>query len=189
MRIGVFGGSFDPIHIGHLIVAEAAAHALELERVHFMPARQQPFKTGYHIAGPEDRAAMLRLATEDNPRFLLDLRELDREGPSYTIDSLRELHAEFSTDELCFLVGADAVRDLPEWREAAKLAGLATMVAFARPGVELPDSEFVSRIILVPAVELSATDVRDAVSSGRSVRYLVPAKVAEYIESHSLYRT
>ena len=154
-----------------------------------MPARQQPFKTGYHIARPEDRAAMLRLAIEDNPRFLLDLRELDREGPSYTIDSLRELHAEFPTDELCFLVGADAVRDLPEWREAAKLAGLATMVAFARPGVELPDSEFVSRIIQVPAVQLSATDVRDAVSNGRSVRYLVPAKVAEYIESHSLYRT
>ena len=189
MKIGVFGGSFDPIHIGHQIVAEAAADALGLERINFMPARQQPLKTHSHFAAPEHRAAMLRLAIEDNPRFQLDLRELGRVGPSYTIDSLRELHAEFPDDELCFLVGADAVRDLPEWREAKQLRKVATIVAFARPGVELPRSDLVSRTIEVPSVAVSATDVRDAVSSGRSVRYLVPCNVADYIKTHSLYRT
>ncbi|UCG88782.1 MAG: nicotinate-nucleotide adenylyltransferase [Gemmatimonadota bacterium] len=189
MRIGVFGGSFDPVHIGHLIVAEAAADVVGLRHVRFIPARQQPLKGGHHAAQPRHRAAMLRLALEGNPRFELDLRELQRDGPSYTIDSLRELRNEHPGDQLCFLVGADAVRDLAAWREAAKLAQLAEFVAFARPGIELPDSEIVSRVIEVPAIAVSATDIREAVGLGRSVRYLVPDKVAEYIASHGLYRT
>jgi nicotinate-nucleotide adenylyltransferase len=189
VRIGVFGGSFDPVHIGHLIVAEAAADIIGLQRVLFMPARQQPFKAGYHAADPRHRAAMLRLALEDNPRFELDLRELQREGPSYTVDSLRELRTEHADDQLCFLVGADTVRDLPAWRESDELAQLAEFVAFARPGTELPHSEIVSQVIEVPAIGVSATDVREAVSRGRSVRYLVPGKVADYIDRQGLYRT
>ena len=188
MRIGAFGGSFDPIHIGHLVVAEAAADTLELDSLLFVPAKQQPFKVGLHAAQPEHRAAMLRLALEDNPRFLLDERELQRGGPSYTVDTLRELRAKHPDDELSFLVGSDAVCDLPEWREAGELARLATFVAFARPGIECPDSHIVSRVIEVPAIGVSATDVRQAVSQRRSVRYLVPAEVAEYIAAHSLYR-
>ena len=189
MRIGVFGGSFDPIHIGHLAVAAAATEQLELALVHFMPAGQQPFKLTGHAAGPEDRAVMVGLAIRDEPRFVLDRRELDRKGPSYTIDSLRELRDEFPSDELCFLVGADAVHDLPAWKEATRLVDLATIVAFARPGASLPESDLVSRTIQVPAVDVSATQVRDLAMAGRSIRGLVPELVAEYIEQHSLYRT
>ena len=125
----------------------------------------------------------------DNPRFSLDERELWREGPSYTVDTLRELRAEHPHDELSFLVGSDAVCDLPGWREAAELPRLATFVAFERPGAKCPASDIVSRVIEVPAIDVSATDVRLAVSERRSVRYLVPSKVAEYIAAHGLYRT
>ena len=132
---------------------------------------------------------MVSLAIRDEPRFVLDRRELDREGPSYTIDSLAELRAEFPGDELCFMVGSDAVHDLPAWKEATRLVDLATIVAFARPGASLPASEFVSRVIQVPAVDVSATQVRDMARSGQSIHGLVPEPVAEYIELHSLYRT
>ncbi len=189
MKIGVFGGSFDPVHVGHLIVAEAAAEIIGLQHVLFMPAGQQPFKAGHHEAQPGHRVAMLRLALEDNPRFALDLRELQREGPSYTVDSLRELRHEHPEDQLCFLVGADTICDLPTWREAAQLARLATFVALTRPGSEVPHSEIVSQVIEVPAIGISATDIREAVSRGRSVRYMVPAQVAEYIVRHGLYRS
>lgn len=154
-----------------------------------MPARQQPFKAGYHAAQAGHRAAMLRLAVEENPRFELDLRELERAGPSYTIDSLRELRHEHVGDELCFLVGADTVRDLPSWRDADELPQLAEFVALTRPGVEVRPDAIVSRVVDVPAVGISATHVRDAVKRGQSIRYLVPPGVADYIVRNGLYRS
>ncbi len=189
MRIGVFGGSFDPIHNGHLIVVEAAADALALDLVHMVPARMQPFKTGALEAGPEDRAAMLRLAIEGKPRMVLDLREIGREGPSYTVDTLRELRAELPSDELCLLIGADAARDIPQWHEAKELPRLATVIALSRPGVELPQHEIINQFIEVPAIDISATKVRETIRDGGSPGELVPAEVAAYIESHGLYRT
>jgi nicotinate-nucleotide adenylyltransferase len=188
VRIGVFGGSFDPIHIGHLIVVEAAADALALDVVHMIPARMQPFKTGSLEAGPEHRVAMARLAIQDNPRLVLDLREIQREGPSYTVDSLRELRDEKPDDELCLLVGADAAREISQWHEAEQLRRLATVVVLSRPGVEPPKNEIFDRFIKVPAIGVSATDVRDTLRRGGSVRYLVPPAVAAYIESRGLYR-
>jgi nicotinate-nucleotide adenylyltransferase len=189
VRIGVFGGSFDPVHIGHLIVAEAAADIIGLRRVLFMPARQQPFKAGHHAAHTAHRAAMLRMAVEGNPRFELDLRELERAAPSYTIDSLRGLRNEHAEDQLCFIVGADTVRDLPAWRDADELVQLAEFIALTRPGAEVRPDDIVSRVVEVPAVGISATQVRDTVRRGHSIRYLVPPGVAKYIVRNGLYRS
>jgi nicotinate-nucleotide adenylyltransferase len=187
LKVGVFGGSFDPVHIGHLVVAEHAAERLGLERVRFVPTGQQPLKGGHH-AGVEHRLAMVEAAIADNPRFLLDPREAQRPGPSYTIDTLRALGAEAPGDALFFLVGADAAGELAAWREVQGIAGLATIVVLTRPGAAPPAHPLVTRVLEVPGVDLSATQVREAVRCGRSIRYLVPRAVEEYIVRHGLYR-
>ena len=187
MRLGIFGGSFDPIHIGHLIAAEAAADALPLDRVHFVPAHKQPFKTGSHFASSQDRAAMLRTAVAGNARFGLDLREIKRGGVSYTTHTLRDLRHELPSDELFLLIGADAARELGKWHEAEDLASLAEVVVLSRPGQQVSDCDVPCRFVEVPAIGVSASLVREAVRRGTSIRYLVPSAVAEYIESHSLY--
>jgi nicotinate-nucleotide adenylyltransferase len=187
VRLGIFGGSFDPIHIGHLIVAEAAADALRLDRVQFIPAHKQPFKTGSHFASPQDRAAMLRTVLAGNPRFGLDLREIKRGGDSYTADTLRDLRHELPNDELFLLIGADAARELGKWHDAEDLARLAEVVVLSRPGQQVSDCGIPCSFIEVPAIGVSASLVREAVRRGTSIRYLVPSAVAEYIESHSLY--
>jgi nicotinate-nucleotide adenylyltransferase len=188
MRRGVFGGSFDPVHLGHLTVAAAAADRLLLESVHFVPAREQPFKIGGHVATPGDRVAMLELALAlADERFALDTRELEREGPSYTVDTLRSLRAEFPVDELCLLVGADTARDLLEWREAEAIPALARIIVLTRPGAEMPGLEEAGELLEVPRVDVSATEVRERVGRGEPIDDMVPLAVAEYIESHRLY--
>jgi nicotinate-nucleotide adenylyltransferase len=189
MRRAIFGGSFDPVHLGHLIVASAAADALALDRVHFVPAHVQPFKTDRQHASAADRVAMLRAALPHDERFVLDTREIDREGVSYTVDTLRAFAAEYPGDGLSLLVGADAARDLPEWREASAIPQLADVVVLTRPGEALPPHELVGRTLSVPAVDVSATQVRARVRQGEPLDELVPAAVAQYIESHRLYRT
>lgn len=188
MRIGIFGGTFDPIHRGHLIVARAAADQLRLDRVHFIPARVQPFKAEYQGASARDRAAMVRLAIADEPRFVLDERELQRDGPSYTIDTLRAVRTERPGDELFLLVGADTARDLPLWREAAAVARLARVAVLTRPGFALPEHPLIGEIVAVPSVDVSATLVRATARRGGSIRDLVPPAVAEYIAARGLYR-
>jgi nicotinate-nucleotide adenylyltransferase len=187
MRLGMFGGSFDPVHVGHLIVAEAAADILQLEKILFVPARVQPFKIGQHSASAEDRVAMLQLAIAENPRFSLDRREIERAGPSYTVDTLRELHSETPQDALFLLVGADAAWDLPRWHDAELLTRYADLIALSRPGLEIPDFEMISEAVDVPAINLSATHIRQSISKGVSLRYLLPSAVLEYIESNGLY--
>jgi nicotinate-nucleotide adenylyltransferase len=187
LKVGVFGGSFDPVHVGHLVVAEHAAERLGLDLVRFVPAGQQPFKTGHH-AGAEQRLAMVEAAIRDNPRFLLDPREARRPGPSYTVDTLRALAAEAPGDALFFLVGADAARELAAWRDAGDIAALATVVLLTRPGAAPSPHPLVARVLEVPGVDISATQIREAVRCGRSIRYLVPRLVEEYIVSHGLYR-
>ena len=169
-------------------MAAAAADRLALDWLHFVPALKQPFKGGRHFAPPGDRVAMLRLALED-PRFLLDCREIEREGVSYTVDTLREIRAEFPDDQLSLLVGADAARDLPAWREASAIAALAQVVVLTRPGVEPQAHEPDAEVVAVPAVDVSASEIRARVARGEPVEGMVTASVAEYIESHGLYRT
>jgi nicotinate-nucleotide adenylyltransferase len=187
VRIGVFGGSFDPVHTGHLVVAEAAAELLALDHVRFVPARQQPFKHAKHHASPEHRLAMLQLALEGNPRFVLDSQEMGRDGPSYTVDTLHALHNQFPSDQLFLLVGADAAQDLLEWREVDRFTDFATVVVLTRPNVATPAHQVIGQALTVPRVDVSATAIREAVREGRSIRSLVPAQVMEYIQVNKLY--
>jgi nicotinate-nucleotide adenylyltransferase len=187
VNVGIFGGSFDPVHVGHLVAAEHTGERLGLTQVRFIPARQHPLKTEHH-ASVEDRLAMVAVAIQDNPRLVLDLREVEREGPSYTVDTVRELATEPGGDALFLLMGADAAAELPAWRDAEAIAALSTIVVVTRPGVVPPPHPFVRSVVEVPGVDVSATDIRDAVRRGRSIRYLVPRPVEEYIISHGLYR-
>jgi nicotinate-nucleotide adenylyltransferase len=187
VKIGVFGGSFDPVHVGHLIVAEAAADALGLDTVLFVPAHTQPFKQGAHAASPEDRVAMLRAAIADNPRFKLDTREVHRGGPSYTSVTLRELTDEYPDHELVLIIGADAAAELSQWHEPDEVARLARLAVLTRPGEHEPMQDYAAVKVIVPAIDISATQVRDMIRSGWSARYLVPHRVHEYIETHGLY--
>lgn len=186
--VGLFGGSFDPIHHGHLIVGRAVAETLGLEELRFMPAGEQPFKQGRHVASASERAAMVALAVAGEAGLAVERCEVDRPGPSYTVDTLRALRSREPGQDFTLVVGADATRELDQWREAAALPALARIVAVARPGAPRPASALVERVVEVPAVDLSATQIRRRVAEGRSIRYLVPDAVAEFIANHGLYR-
>lgn len=183
----LFGGSFDPVHVAHLIVAEAAAEQLGVA-VRFLPAREQPFKGSAHVASAAQRAAMLDLAIAGNPRFQVERLELDLPSPSYTVQTLRALAAREPGNRFALLLGADAVRDLTAWFDVEALPGLADVVAFARAGGEPARHRLVSQVIAVPVLDVSATDIRARVRAGRSIRYLVPEPVRQYIAEHGLYR-
>ncbi len=190
MRIGVFGGSFDPVHSAHLIVAQAAADEVGLDLVRFVPAATQPFKPEGHYAGAAHRVEMLRLAVQDYPQFVVDLREVERGGISYTVDTLLDLNREFPSDELFFMVGADVARDLGRWRDSAKLGELARIVAMSRAGAPAaPALPGITQTITVPSVDVSATTVREAVRNQAPVTGMVPDSVADYIRTHQLYRS
>jgi nicotinate-nucleotide adenylyltransferase len=193
----LFGGSFDPVHVAHLIVADAAAEALGPDaRVRFLPAREQPFKRAAHGATPEQRATMLDLAVAGNPRLGVERIELSLPTPSYTVRTLRALAEREEAgagqvgqgNRFTLLLGADAARDLASWWEVEALPALADIVVFARPGGTVPKHPLISRVIPVPGIELSATQIRERVKQGRSIRYLVPDAVREYIGAHGLYR-
>ncbi|HEY7686705.1 MAG TPA: nicotinate (nicotinamide) nucleotide adenylyltransferase [Gemmatimonadales bacterium] len=185
----LFGGSFDPVHLGHLVVAETACEALGGgARVRMMPAREQPFKQAAHRATPEHRVAMLSLAVAGNPRFAVEDIEIGLPAPSYTVQTLRALARREPGNRFTLLLGADAARDVPAWYEAEALPALADIVVFARPGTAVPPHPLFQQVIEVPAVDISATLVRQRVADGRSIRYLVPDAVREYIAAHGLYR-
>ena len=185
----LFGGSFDPVHVAHLIVAEAAADALgNGSSIRFLPAREQPFKRAAHQATAEQRAEMLDLAVRGNPRLGVERVELGLPTPSYTVRTLRALAEREQGNRFTLLLGADAARDLAAWWEVEALPGLADIVVFARPGATVPRHPLISRVIPVPTIDLSATQVRERVKQGRSIRYLVPEPVREYIAARGLYR-
>jgi len=183
----LFGGSFDPVHLGHLVAAEAAGEALGAV-VRFVPAREQPFKRAAHVATPEQRAAMLDLAVAGNPRLKVERLELTLPPPSYTVRTLRALAEREPGNRFTLLLGADAAQDLPAWHEVEALPGLADIVAFARPGALPARHPLIGRVIEVPALDISATLIRQRVGRGQSIRYLVPDAVREYIAAHGLYQ-
>ncbi|HUT76026.1 MAG TPA: nicotinate-nucleotide adenylyltransferase [Armatimonadota bacterium] len=194
-RLGVMGGTFDPIHYGHLVAAEEARAQLGLEGVTFVPCRQPPHKKDYRVTDAEHRYAMTLAATCDHPRFTASRIELERPGPSYTIDTLRRLQREHPTAELFFITGADAVRELLTWREPQELAALCRLVAVTRPGYDLGGLERALgelarqvRALEAPGVNVSSTDIRARVARGWSLRYLTPPAVETYIAKHGLYR-
>ena len=185
--IGLFGGSFDPVHHGHLIVGQVAFEKLGLDRLLFVPAREQPFKQGRHRGSPEQRAAMLSLAVSGTETFHVERTELDRSGPSYTVHTLQELERREAGSEIVLLLGADAAADLSAWHRIELIPQLARLVVFARPGSAIPTSPLITQVIEVPAIDISATEIRRRVSRGQPIRYWVPDPVAEYIKRHRLY--
>jgi nicotinate-nucleotide adenylyltransferase len=182
-RVGVFGGTFDPVHVGHLAIANAALDDIGLDRVYFVPARRSPLKEDGPIASAEDRLAMLTAAIADEPRFRVSRIELDREGPSFTVDTLEALHAE---GELYLILGSDAFADFERWREPARIRTLATVVLAARPGV--PNAPAGVRMLDSPLMDISSRELRARAARGRSLRYLVVEPTLRYIEEHRLYR-
>jgi nicotinate-nucleotide adenylyltransferase len=186
--VGLFGGSFDPIHVGHLIVGRAVAEELGLEELRFMPTGEQPLKRGRHAASARHRAAMVAAAIGSEAGLALERIEADRPGPSYTVETLRALRDREPGRDFTLLLGADAAAELDQWREAAALPGLARLVAFARPGAPRPSHALLRQVVEAPAVEISSTAIRHRVAAGRSIRYLVPDAVAVYIATHGLYR-
>lgn len=188
MGTGLLGGSFDPVHHGHLIAADRAAEALGLDRVLFVPCASQPLKAAGPAASGEHRSAMLVLALAGHPRFVLDTLELDRPGPSYTVDTLRALREREPRERFVLILGADAAAQLPRWRAADEVARLAEIAVLTRPGVPETASAFVTHVVATPAIEISASEIRARCLAGRSIRYLVPDAVAEYIARQRLYQ-
>lgn len=192
LSIGMFGGTFDPIHIGHLLLAELAREELGLDRVLFVPANIPPHKrSGRSIAPPECRAEMLRLATADNPAFEVSTHEIDREGISYSVETLRYFEALWPTSRFTLLMGGDNAGDFRSWRDPEQIVLLAKVAVWARPGAALPD-ELLPGIgyhrIDSPLMEISSTDIRARAAAGRSIRYMVTDAVADYIARNELYR-
>jgi nicotinate-nucleotide adenylyltransferase len=198
-RVGVLGGTFDPPHVGHLWLASLAADALRLDRVLFMPAAQPPHKRDRRISGSNDRLLMTRLAIGGDPLFELTAIEMERPGPSYTIDSVEQLQAAYDEETQLFLVmAADSLQQIDTWREPDRLLSLVEWIVGPRPGVELPEraalehrfGEAASRIHLLdgPSLDVSASEIRERVAAGRVIRYLVPRSVEELIADRGLYR-
>ncbi|MCL6501046.1 MAG: nicotinate-nucleotide adenylyltransferase [Pirellulales bacterium] len=201
MRLGVFGGTFDPVHYGHLLLAELCREAHRLDQVWFMPAATPPHKSGAPLTPAVRRVEMLELAIAGQPAFAVSELEIRRGGTSYTVETLAALHAEDPTRALFFLLGSDMLADLVHWREPARICQLATLVVAPRPGCEQPafaalagvlGAEACERIrahaVCIPVVGISSSEIRRRAAAGLSIKYQTPPAVEQYILSHNLYR-
>lgn len=200
MNIGVMGGTFDPIHNGHLAVAEEVRVRLNLAEILFVPAGQPWLRIDRPISPAEHRVAMVRLAITGKPYFKLSTMEIERPGPTYTVDTMVELQAQFGSGaDLFFILGWDSLVQLPEWKEPSRLITLCRLVAVPRPCCAKPDLKeleslipgLARRVVLMdkPEIDISASDIRDRVARGLSIRHLVPESVERYIRQHGLYIT
>ncbi|MBF8303840.1 MAG: nadD [Dehalococcoidia bacterium] len=199
MEIGIYGGTFDPIHMGHLIVAEEARQRLKFEKVLFTPAGLPWMKWPQTISSPQHRLEMLKLAIASNPFFHISNVDLENPGPSFTVETMRALKKEYGdSGNLYFILGVDSIRELPKWHEPHKIISYGKLVAMARPGCEeldwgglegaIPQAK--DHIILIkgPLIDISSTEIRRRVAEGISIRYMVPEAVENYIHTHGLYR-
>ena len=213
MRIGIFGGTFNPIHCGHLRSAEEVREAFSLDRVYFVPSARPPHKPGEELAPADDRFKMVELAIADNPAFLVSAVELERPGLSYSVDTIRHFLTTIQPSSLAFIIGIDAFRELHSWKEYEQIPMLCDMIVTSRPGEEIPSSEqllpvalkrtfwydpsirrythisghFLSLYVIAGLLIASST-IRSMIRQERSIRYLVPATVEAYINRASLYR-
>ena len=198
MRLGIMGGTFDPIHLGHLATAEAVRENFSLDEILFIPAARPPHKLARHITDERERLAMTILATRSNKFFRVSDMELRRTGLSYTLDTMNELHATFGqSTELFFIIGADSLADLQKWHAARELVNKCHFIATTRQGVDINFSavekffgaianEHIHRVT-TPGLEISSTDIREKIRLGRSIKYLVPEAVEDYIAQEGLY--
>ena len=198
MNIGVLGGTFDPIHMGHIVVAEEAKARLNLAEVLFVPAGLPWLRANSSLSAAEHRVHMVRLAIADKPYFKISTTEVERAGPSYTVDTIAELKGQFGAeDELFFILGWDCLTELPKWREPSRLVAMCRLVAVPRVGSPAPDLRaleasipgLAKRVILLdkPRVDISASGIRDRVAQGLSIEGLVPEQVERYIREQGLY--
>jgi nicotinate-nucleotide adenylyltransferase len=201
MRLGIFGGSFDPVHYGHLLLAECAREQLALDEVWLIPTAVSPFKVGKEQAPAKARLEMLQLALASGEQLRASPIEIDRGGISYTVETLAEVARQQPDTALFLLMGADALRDLPSWREPARICELATPAVVRRGGAAEPEfkslaalvsparlSQICAAQIEMPAIDLSSTDLRARAAAGKSLRYRMPRAVEKYIETHRLYQ-
>ncbi|MFQ5933434.1 MAG: nicotinate-nucleotide adenylyltransferase [Dehalococcoidia bacterium] len=200
MKVGVLGGTFDPVHTGHVIIAEEARVQLSLDDVLFVPTGQPWFKEGVDVTPAQARLEMLHRAVDENPHFCIDTQELERQGLTYTVDTIAELRRRLGRDaEIYFIIGLDALAELPRWKEPERLISLCCFAAMKRPGYtrldieslakEIPGIENRVRLVDNVQVDISSSDIRQRVQAGRSIRYLVPEAVEAYIRDSNLYRT
>ncbi len=200
MRIGVFGGTFDPVHIAHLILAEQCREQAKLDQILFVPAALPPHKQQQSLTSFAQRVEMLSLAISGNPAFRIDELEKDRPGPSYTVETLTQLHHARPTDRLCFILGSDSLRELPLWYQPRRILELAELLVTTRPDSPPPaepelramlqlDADFPLRLQMIdaPLVAVSSRDIRKRIAEGRSVRYMVPRAVEAYIADKGLF--
>jgi nicotinate-nucleotide adenylyltransferase len=201
MRIGIFGGTFDPVHMGHLILAEQAREQGRLDEIWFLPAPRPPQKDGQTITRFDARVEMLALAIAGNPTFKIDEIEKERTGPSYTVDTLAELRKRHPAHSFALLIGGDSLADFPTWRDPVGIIKQARLLVMVRPGVTvlssaelaqrlgLPDGAPLSLdLVQAPLIDVASRDIRRRVSEGRSIRYLLPRAVEIYIQDKGLYR-
>ena len=190
-RVGIMGGTFDPIHHGHLVAASEVAGRFDLDEVVFVPTGE-PYQKGGAVSPAEDRYLMTVIATASNPRFHVSRADIDRDGPTYTVDTLRDLHALYGpTADLFFITGADALARILSWKDALEMLSLAHFVGVTRPGFDLTDDHLPAdtvTLVEVPAMAISSSDCRARVASGKPVWYLVPDGVVQYIAKRGLYR-
>lgn len=200
-RIGIFGGSFDPVHYGHLILAELCCEFCQLDEVRLVPAAVPPHKQGRGRASGEHRVEMLKLAIGGNPRLSVWDGEIQRGGVSYTVETLRQIQAEQPQDQLFFLMGADSLSDLPNWRDPSEICDLATIVVVDRPGSENVDysvlegvttseriDHFRLHLVAMPQLDISSTELRERIKHEKSIRYQTPRAVEQYIRTAELYK-
>jgi nicotinate-nucleotide adenylyltransferase len=191
-RVGIMGGTFDPIHHGHLVAASEVAALFDLEEVIFVPTGAPWQKTERQVSPAEHRYLMTVIATASNPRFWVSRVDIDRPGPTYTIDTIRDIQSQRPGAELYFITGADALGQILSWKDAEQTLRLARFIGVTRPGYELSDAHLpIDSVTLldVPAMAISSSDCRDRVAAGHPVWYLVPDGVVQYINKHHLYRT
>lgn len=193
LRIGLFGGSFNPPHLAHLIVAEQVREQARLDQVLWMPCHFPPHKNEGELAEPHHRLAMTQLAIEGHPHFAVSDLEIRRGGRSYTIDTLRQLQIHYPEGEILLILGEDNLRTFHTWREPEEIIRRAKLLVYRRPGTTLEDVDprFLQHVTFVeaPLLEISATEIRQRCRQGRSIRYLVPDPVRYYIYTHRLYQT
>lgn len=196
-KIGILGGTFDPVHIGHLVCAEDALQSFGLDRVIFMVAGKPAFKDGTAVADAEDRYWMCCLATTDNDQFEVSKVEMSRVGTTYTIDTLREVHEQLDpTDQLYFILGADALIDVPLWKDAHQLDKYAQFIVATRPGYDLGEAhallakrlpQFSYEVMEIPRIDVSSSEIRRRFAQGLSNRYLIGEEVQRYVLERELY--
>lgn len=199
MRLGIFGGTFDPVHLGHLILAEQCREQAALDQVLFVPAARPPHKLDQDITPFDQRAEMLALALSGQPAFQVDAMEKHRQGPSYTVDTLEVLRDHHPDADLLLMIGSDTLADLPTWRQPRRILDLAQLLVVARPDFSVPDPDQVSRalelerplnihLVDAPLIAISSRDIRRRVARGGSIRYQVPRAVEAYIRDKHLFQ-